>query len=53
MPGQPTEPLARAALREARHHGQSGAPPPISVHDCLQAVRLVDQAYEFAGRPYG
>ncbi|MBI4588194.1 MAG: Gfo/Idh/MocA family oxidoreductase [Candidatus Rokubacteria bacterium] len=51
--GQPEEPLALTALRDALDHWQRGAPPPVSVHDCLRAARLVDQAYELAGRPYG
>jgi predicted dehydrogenase len=33
------------ALRDALDHWQRGAPPPISVHDCLRAVRLIDEAY--------
>jgi len=37
------------AVRDALDHWQRGAPPPISVHDCVQAVRLIDQAYEYAG----
>jgi predicted dehydrogenase len=37
------------AVRDALEHWQRGAPPPISVHDCMQAVRLIDQAYEHAG----
>jgi len=37
------------AVRDALDHWQRGAPPPISVHDCARAVRLIDQAYEFAG----
>lgn len=36
-------------LRDALDHWQRGAPPPISVHDCARAVRLIDQAYECAG----
>jgi len=32
-------------LRDALDHWQRGAPPPISVHDCLRAVRLIDEAY--------
>ena len=30
--------------------GQRGAPPPISVHDWVEAARLIDEAYECAGR---
>ncbi len=33
------------AVRDALDHWQRGAPPPIGVHDCLRAVRLIDQAY--------
>ena len=36
-------------VRDALDHWQRGAPPPISVHDCLRAVRLIDQAYALAG----
>jgi predicted dehydrogenase len=49
--GQPAEPPACTALREALHHWQRGEPPPISVHDCYRAVRLIDQAYTIAGQP--
>lgn len=51
--GEPDEPLARTALRDALDHWQRGLPPPISVHDCARVVRLIDQAYDVAGRPYG
>jgi len=37
------------AVRDALEHWRRGAPPPISVHDCARAVRLIDQAYERAG----
>ena len=50
MSGEPTEPLARTALRDALYHWQRGAPPPISVHDCARVATLIDQAYELAGR---
>jgi predicted dehydrogenase len=53
LPGAPSEPLALTALRDALDHWRRGAPPPISVHDCARVVRLIDQAYELAGRPYG
>jgi predicted dehydrogenase len=33
------------AVRDALDHWQRGAPPPISVHDCLRAVRLIDEGY--------
>jgi len=50
-PGEPEEPLALTALRDALDHWRRGAPPPASVHDCLRAVRLIDQAYARAGTP--
>ena len=37
------------AVRDALDHWRRGEAPPISVHDCARAVRLVDQAYERAG----
>src|SRR5258705_3327339 len=37
------------AIREILESWQRGAAPPISVHDCLRAVRLIDQAYALAG----
>ena len=36
------------AIRDALESWQRGAAPPISVHDCLRAVRLIDQAYALA-----
>ena len=33
------------ALRDALDHWRRGAPPPIGVHDCARAVRLIDEAY--------
>ena len=41
------------ALREAMAAAAQGAAPPISIHDCYRAVRLVDLAYLAAGNPYG
>jgi predicted dehydrogenase len=49
MDGEPPEPLALTALRDALDHWRRGAAPPIGVHDCLRAVRLIDRAYELAG----
>jgi len=37
------------AVRDALDHWQRGARPPISVHDCVGAVRLIDEAYDRAG----
>jgi len=36
------------AVRDALDHWRQGAAAPIGVHDCLRAVRLIDQAYERA-----
>lgn len=51
--GQPGEPLALTALRDCLDHWRRGAPPPISVHDCWRAARLIDEAYALAGPPSG
>ncbi|HXW23394.1 MAG TPA: Gfo/Idh/MocA family oxidoreductase [Xanthobacteraceae bacterium] len=37
------------AVRDALDHWRNGAPPPIGVHDCARAVRLIDAAYAHAG----
>lgn len=52
LPGQPREPLALTALRDALDHFRRGAAPPISVHDCARVATLIDQAYQLAGGPY-
>jgi predicted dehydrogenase len=51
MPGEPAEPLARRALRDALDHWRRGAPPPVSVHDCARVAALIDRAYALAGPP--
>jgi len=51
--GAPAEPIALTALRDALDHWRRGEPPPISVHDCLRAVRLIDEAYGLAGSRQG
>ena len=51
--GAPAEPLALTALRDALDHWRRGERAPISVHDCLRAVRLIDQAYALARRQRG
>jgi predicted dehydrogenase len=48
IPGQPDEPLYLTALRDTLACWQRGAAPPASVHDCYQAVCLIDQAYALA-----
>src|ERR1700687_2299334 len=49
LPGTDVTAPYFTTLRDALDHWQRGAPPPISVHDCVRAVRLIDQAYERAG----
>lgn len=49
-PGEPAEPLALSALRDALEHWRRGAPPPMSARDCVRAVRLIDRAYQLAAR---
>jgi predicted dehydrogenase len=39
-----------AAVRDALDRWQRGEGPRISAHDCARVVRLIDQAYECAGR---
>src|SRR5262249_31951259 len=51
LPGATVTAPAFTALRDALDHWRRGAAPPISVHDCARVVRLIDQAYERAGRP--
>jgi len=46
----PAAPLYPTAVRAILERWRRGAPPPVSVHDLLPVVRLVDQAYERAGR---
>jgi hypothetical protein len=49
LPGTDVTAPYFTAIRDALDRWQRGEPPPISVHDCAQAVRLIDQAYERAG----
>src|SRR4030095_15181932 len=44
-----TEPYFMA-VRDALDHWRRGAPPPISVHDWARVARLIDEAYEHAGK---
>ena len=46
----PAAPLYPTAVRDILDHWRRGAPPPVSVHDLVRVVRLIDQAYERAGR---
>lgn len=41
----PAAPLYPTAVRDILDHWRRGAPPPISVHDLLPVVRLIDEAY--------
>ena len=49
LPGANVTAPVFTTLRDALDHWRRGAAPPISVHDCARAVRLIDQAYERAG----
>jgi predicted dehydrogenase len=46
----PAQPLYPTAVRDILDHWRRGAPPPVSVHDLVRVVRLIDQAYELARR---
>jgi predicted dehydrogenase len=50
LSAKPAEALYPTAVRDIVDHWRRGLPPPVSVHDCLRVVRLIDQAYELAGR---
>ena len=49
MPDNPSAMVLRDTIAAAAR----GDDPPISVHDCYRAVRLIDLAYLAAGNPYG
>ncbi len=48
LPGGDITAPAFATVRDSLDHWQRGAAPPISVHDWVRAVRLIDRAYESA-----
>jgi predicted dehydrogenase len=48
FPGTDVSGTYFVTVRDALDHWQRGAPPPTSVHDCLRAVRLIDEAYACA-----
>ena len=50
LPGALSEPLSTLAVRDALQRWQRGEPPAASIEDCCRAMRLVDRAYEIAGR---
>jgi predicted dehydrogenase len=48
LPGTDVTAPYFTTVRDVLDHWQRGAPPPIGVHDCARAVRLIDQAYKCA-----
>ncbi len=50
-PAPLAEPQALTAVRDVLEHWRRGSPAPISVHDLLPSVRLIDEAYALAGQP--
>ena len=48
-PGDPPEPLALLALRDALDHFRRGLPAPIGAEDCARVAALIDRAYALAG----
>jgi len=51
--GDPPEPLALLALRDALDHFRRGRPAPIGVEECARVAELIDRAYALAGRSAG
>jgi predicted dehydrogenase len=50
VPARPTEALYPTAVRDIVDHWRRGEAPPVSVHDCLRVVRLIDQAYDIVAK---
>jgi predicted dehydrogenase len=50
LPGTDVAAPYFTTLRDALDHWRSGKAAPIGMHDCLRAVRLIDQAYACAAR---
>jgi predicted dehydrogenase len=46
----PAAPLYPTVVHDIIDHFRRGVAPPISVHDCLRVVKLIDQGYELARR---
>jgi predicted dehydrogenase len=46
----PAVPLYQTLVHDILDHFRRGVAPPISVHDCLRVVRLIDQSYELSRR---
>ena len=53
LPSEMPEHPSATSLRDTIAAAVKGDAPPISVHDCYNAVRLIDMAYIAAGNPYG
>ena len=53
IPSEAPEIPGSQVVRETIDAAARGDKPPISVHDCYRAVRLIDAAYIAAGNPYG
>lgn len=53
LPSELPENSSAAILRETISAAIRGDSPPVSIHDCYRAVRLIDMAYIAAGNPYG
>lgn len=53
LPSKLSENPSALILRETINAAARGESPPVSVHDCYKAVRLIDMAYIAAGNPYG
>lgn len=45
---RPATPLYRQCVRDILDRWRAGAPPPVSVHDLVPVVRLIDEAYALA-----
>jgi predicted dehydrogenase len=45
--------ISARVMRDTLDAMVRGDEPPIGIHDCYNAVRLIDQAYIAAGNPYG
>ena len=53
LPSELREVTSATVLRDTLDAARRGERPPIDVHDCYRAVRLIDLAYIAAGNPYG
>ena len=53
LPSELGEVSSATILRDTVDAARRSERPPIDVHDCYRAVRLIDLAYIAAGNPYG